>query len=46
MRMVHYRRIEKVSNNKTYSVGNYNVLRIHKKINEFFNFNIDNFLIE
>lgn len=46
MRMVHYRRIEKVSNNKTYNVGNYNILRIHKKINEFFNFNIDNFPIE
>lgn len=46
MRMIHYRRIEKVSNNKTYNVGNYNVLRIHKKINEFFNFNIDNFPIE
>ncbi|MGN0317608.1 MAG: hypothetical protein ACI4E1_06665 [Lachnospira sp.] len=46
MRMIHYRRIEKISYNKTYNVGNYNILRIYKKINEFFNFNIDNFLIE
>lgn len=46
MRMVHYRRIEKVSNNKKYNVGNYNILRIYKKINEFFNFSIDNFSIE
>ena len=35
MRMIHYRRIEKVSYNKTYNVGEYNILRIHKKINEF-----------
>lgn len=43
MRMIHYRRIEKVSYNKTYNVGEYNILRIYKKINEFFNFNIDTF---
>lgn len=46
MRMIHYRRIEKVSYNKTYNVGEYNILRIHKKINEFFNFDIDKFPIE
>ena len=46
MRMVHYRRIEKVSYNKTYNVGKYNILRIYKKINEFFNFDIDNFPME
>lgn len=46
MRMIHYRRIEKVSYNKTYNVGKYNILRIYKKINEFFNFNIDSFPIE
>ena len=46
MRMIHYRRIEKVSYNKTYNVGEYNILRIHKKINEFFNFDIDKFPME
>ena len=46
MRMIHYRRIEKVSYQKTYNVGKYNILRIYKKINEFFNFSIDNFPIE
>ena len=46
MRMIHYRRIEKISYNKTYNVGEYNILRIYKKINEFFDFNIDNFSIE
>ena len=46
MRMVHYRRIEKVSYNKTYNVCKYNILRIYKKINEFFNFDIDNFRME
>lgn len=46
MRMIHYRRIENVSYNKTYNVGEYNILRIYKKINEFFNFNIDNFPME
>lgn len=46
MRMIHYRRIERVSYHKTYNVGNYNILRIYKKINEFFNFNIDNFPLE
>lgn len=46
MRMIHYRRIEKVSNYKTYNVGQYNILRIHKKIDEFFNFSIDEFPFE
>lgn len=46
MRMIHYRRIEKVSHNKIYNVGEYNILRIYKKINEFFNFSIDTFSIE
>lgn len=46
MRMLHYRRIEKVSYDKSYNVGYYNVLRIYKKINEFFNFSIDMFPIE
>lgn len=46
MRMIHYRRIEKISYNKTYNVGEYNILRIYKKISEFFNFSIDSFPIE
>lgn len=46
MRTIHYRRIEKVSDGKPYNVGEYNILRIYKKINEFFNFSIDNFSIE
>lgn len=46
MRTIHYRRIEKVSYDKTYNVGEYNILRIYKKINEFFNFSIDDFPIE
>lgn len=46
MRMIHYRRIERISYSKTYNVGKYNILRIYKKINEFFNFSIDDFPIE
>jgi hypothetical protein len=45
MRMIHYRRLERVSTFKTYNVGEYNILKIYKKINEFFNFDIDNFSI-
>ena len=36
MRMIHYRRIEKISYNKTYTVGEDNIIKIHKMINEFF----------
>lgn len=46
MRTIHYRRIERVSNNKSYNVGNDNILRIHKKLYEFFNLNIDSFPVE
>ena len=46
MRMIHYRRIERVSGKRMYNIGEYNILRVYKKINEFFNFSIDTFPIE
>lgn len=42
MRMIHYRRIEKVKGNKQYNIGNDAVNDIKEKICEFLNISIDN----
>lgn len=43
MRCVHYRRIEKIKNCERKNIGEFNILKVYKKMNEFQNFSIDNF---
>lgn len=46
MRMIHYRRIERITYNKVYNVGDDNILQIRKQLCEFFNIDIDDFSLE